>query len=158
LIFPFIPFWFTPINGYEMSHSDNLRKMLKLKPTEARTLCNYIGCNNLNEFTTFLRHNKKVKEFVLFDKDDLNYFRRDYQMDELILKSFANLVSILTKEYLMVPQMMFDLAKPSQIEEINLSDFNGEHMNADAISAIVACVQNYQTNVKRLIFRNCQID
>ncbi len=79
-------------------------------------------------------------------------------MDELILKSFANLVSILTKEYLMVPQAMFELAKPSQIEEINLSDFNGEHMNADAISSIVACVQNYQTNVKRLIFRNCQIE
>jgi hypothetical protein len=34
-------------------------------------------------------------------------------MDELILKSFANLVSILTKEYLMVPQAMFELAKPS---------------------------------------------
>ena len=60
-----------------------------------------------------MRHNKKVKEFVIFDKDDLNYFRRDYQMDELILKSFANLVSILTKEYLMVPQVMFELAKPS---------------------------------------------
>ena len=79
-------------------------------------------------------------------------------MDELILKSFANLVSILTKEYLMVPQLMFDLARPSNLEEINLSDFNGEHLNADAISAIVACVQNFQTSVKRLIFKNCQLD
>jgi hypothetical protein len=61
-------------------------------------------------------------------------------MDELILKSFGNLISILTKEQLMVPQLMFDLAKPSDIEEINLSEFNGEHLNADAISAIVACV------------------
>jgi hypothetical protein len=54
-----------------------------------------------------------VKEYVIFDKDDLNYFRRDYQMDELILKSFANLVFILSKEYLMVPQVMCELAKPS---------------------------------------------
>jgi hypothetical protein len=61
-------------------------------------------------------------------------------MDELTLKSFANLISILTNEYLMVPQILFDLAKPSSMEEINLSDFNGEHLNADAISAIVACI------------------
>ena len=58
----------------------------------------------------------------------------------------------------MVPQLMFDLAKPSQIDEINLSNFNGEHLSSDAISAIVACIQNFQTNVKRLIFKNCQID
>jgi hypothetical protein len=38
---------------------------------------------------------------------------------------------------------MFDLAKPTTLEEINLSDFNGEHLTADAISAIVACIQNY---------------
>jgi hypothetical protein len=35
---------------------------------------------------------------------------------------------------------MFDLAKPSDMEEVNLSDFNGEHLSADAISAIVACI------------------
>lgn len=35
---------------------------------------------------------------------------------------------------------MFELAKPSAMEEINLSDFNGEHLTADAISAIVACI------------------
>jgi hypothetical protein len=61
-------------------------------------------------------------------------------MDESILKGFANLISILSKEYLMVPQLMFDLAKPMNIEEINLSDFNGEHLTSDAISAIVACI------------------
>jgi hypothetical protein len=43
----------------------------------------------------------------------------------------------------MVPQQMFDLAKPSPIEEINLSDFKGEHLTPDAISAVIACVQNY---------------
>ena len=81
-----------------------------------------------------------MKEFILFDKDDLGYLRREHHLDEDILKSFANLVSILSKEYLMVPQLMFDLAKPSDMEEINLSGFKGEHLNADAISAIVACL------------------
>lgn len=77
--------------------------MLKLKPNEAKVICNFIGCANLNEFTTYIRHNKKVKEYILFDKNDLSYFRREYSMDENILKSLANLISILTKEYLMVP-------------------------------------------------------
>jgi len=64
-------------------------------------------------------------------------------MDELLLKGLANLISILAKEYLMVPSVMFDLAKPSDIEEINLSNFNGEHLNSDAVSALVACIQNF---------------
>lgn len=132
--------------------------MLKLKQPEAKQLCSFLGCANLNEFTTYMRHSKKVKEFILFDSDDLQYFKRQYSIDENILKGFANLISILAKEFLMVPQLMFDLAKPSQIEEINLSNFNGEHLSSDAISAIVACIQNFQTNVKRLIFKNCQID
>ena len=114
--------------------------MLKLKTPEAKHLCNFLGCATINEFTTYMRHNKKVKEFILFDPDDLNYFRREFNMDENILKGFANLISILAKEYLMVPKLMFELAKPSKIEEINLSDFNGEHLSADAISAIVACI------------------
>ena len=140
LVFPFIPFWYTQLNGFDKSYSDVLRKMLKLKVNEAKTICNYIGCSTLNEFTTFMRHNKRVKEFILFDKDDLIFFKREYQMDESILKGFANLISILSKEYLMVPQLMFDLAKPMNIEEINLSDFKGEHLTSDAISAIVACI------------------
>lgn len=143
LIFPFIPFWYTSLNGMETSHSDILRKMLKLKQPEAKQLCNFLGCANLNEFTTYMRHSKKVKEFILFDTDDLTYFKRQYGIDENILKGFANLISILAKEFLMVPQLMFDLAKPSQIEEINLSNFNGEHLTSDGISAIVACVQNF---------------
>jgi hypothetical protein len=114
--------------------------MLKMKQPEAKHLCNFLGCATLNEFTTYMRHNKKIKEFILFDSDDLNYFRREYTMDENILKGFANLISILAKEYLMVPSLMFDLAKPTQMEEVNLSDFNGEHLSADAISAIVACI------------------
>jgi hypothetical protein len=61
-------------------------------------------------------------------------------MDEAILKGFANLISIISKEYLMVPSLLFELAKPSQIEEVNLSDFKGEHLNADAISAVIACI------------------
>jgi hypothetical protein len=64
-------------------------------------------------------------------------------MNEMTLRSFANLISILSKEYLMVPSILFDLAKPTQIEEINISDFKGEHLTSDAISAIVACIQNY---------------
>jgi hypothetical protein len=60
-----------------------------------------------------MRHSKKVKEFILFDSDDLQYFKRQYSIDENILKGFANLISILAKEFLMVPQLMFDLAKPS---------------------------------------------
>ena len=117
--------------------------MLKLKVGEARIMCNFLGCNSLNEFTTMIRHQKKEKEFILFDKDDLSFLRREHHMDEGILKGFANLVSIISKEYLMVPQLMFDLAKPSDMEEINLAGFKGEHLNSDAISAVVACLQNY---------------
>lgn len=86
--------------------------MLKLKLPEARTMCNFLSCTTLDELTTFIRHNKSLKEFVIFDKGDLNFLRRQHNMDELVLRGFANLVSILSKEYLMVPQMMFDLAKP----------------------------------------------
>jgi len=103
LVFPFIPFWFTPINGYDRNFSDILRRMLKLSINEAKMLCNFIGCNNLNEFTTYMRHNKKIKEFILFDKDDLSFLKREHKTDENVLKGFANLISILSKEYLMVP-------------------------------------------------------
>lgn len=56
------------------------------------------------------------------------------------MKSFANLISVLSKEYLMVPSLMFDLAKPTNLQEINLSDFKGEHLTPDAISAVIACI------------------
>lgn len=158
MVFPFIPFWYTTLDGYDRQYSDILRRMLKLKQPEAKTICNFLSCSTLHELTTYMRHNKRIKEFVLFDKGDLTFFQREHDISEVVLKGFANLISILAKEYLMVPQQMFDLAKPSTIEEINLSDFKGEHLTPDAISSVVACVQNYQTNVKRLIFRNCQLD
>lgn len=50
-----------------------------------------------------MRHNKKIKEFILFDKDDLSFLKREHKTDENVLKGFANLISILSKEYLMVP-------------------------------------------------------
>lgn len=31
-------------------------------------------------------------------------------------------------------------------------------MTLDAISAIVACIELYQTKVKRIVFENCSID
>jgi hypothetical protein len=134
--------------------------MLQLNPAQAKVICNFFNSSTLHELTTFMRHNKRVKEFILFDRSDLVFFRKEHGIEEHVLKSFANLVSILSKEYLMVPQLMFDLAKPegADIEEINLSDFKGEHLTPDAISAVIACVQNFQKKVKRLIFRNCQID
>jgi hypothetical protein len=58
LIFPFIPFWYTPLNGFEKSYSDILRRMLKLKLPDAKTICNFLSCNNLDELTTLVRHNK----------------------------------------------------------------------------------------------------
>ena len=61
-------------------------------------------------------------------------------MQENILKGFANIISILSKEFLMVPKLMFDLAKPTNLEEVNLSDFKGEHLTPDAISAVIACI------------------
>jgi hypothetical protein len=52
--------------------------MLKLKVNEARILCNFLGCNSLHEFTTMMRHNKKVKEFILFDKADITFMQREH--------------------------------------------------------------------------------
>lgn len=77
--------------------------MLKLKVTEARVLCEFLGCNSLHELTTFMRHNKQNKEFILFDKEDLTFLRREHGMDEQVLKGFANIISIISKEFLMVP-------------------------------------------------------
>ena len=139
-MFPFIPFWYTSISGYEKQFSDIIRKMIKMKQNEAKVICNFLGCSTLNEFTTMMRHNKKIKEFILFDKDDITFLRREHNLDEASLKGFGNLISILSKEFLMVPSMMFELAKPSNIEEVNLSDFKNEHLTPDAISAVVACV------------------
>lgn len=132
--------------------------MLKLQINEAKVLCNFLGCSTLDELTTLLRHNKGQKEFIFFEKGDLTFFKREHKIDELVLKGFSNLISILAKEYLMVPKIMFTLAKPSNIEEINLANYKGDHLTPDALSAIVACIQNYQKSVKRLIFRNCQLN
>lgn len=77
-MFPFIPFWNTLIDGYDKDFSEVLRRMLKLKPNEAKILCSHLGCSTLNEFTTLLRHTKKIKEYILFDRDDLNFLRREH--------------------------------------------------------------------------------
>lgn len=74
-----------------------------MKQPEAKTICNFLSCSSLHELTTFMRHNKRIKEFIIFDKADLTFFRREHNIDELVLKGFANLISILSKEYLMVP-------------------------------------------------------
>lgn len=41
---------------------------------------------------------------------------------------------------------------------MNFSNFEANHLTLDAISAIVACIELYQTKVKRIIFENCSID
>ena len=41
----------------------------------------------------------------------------------------------------MVPESLFKLAKPSDIQEVRLNNFKAEHLNQDAMSAIAACIE-----------------
>jgi hypothetical protein len=58
----------------------------------------------------YLRHNSKVKEFILFDKEELNYFKREKGVDIEKLKSLAKTILILAKESENQPKFYFDLA------------------------------------------------
>jgi hypothetical protein len=53
---------------------------------------------------------------------------------------------------------MFDLAKISKMTEIKFIDYKAEHLNNDALSAIIACIEMYQNDVKKLTFNQCEID
>lgn len=59
---------------------------------------------------------------------------------------------------MMVPSMLFRLAKRTKIQEINFSNFKGTHLTSDAIAAILSCIELHQDFVKRLVFDNCELD
>lgn len=58
----------------------------------------------------------------------------------------------------MIPSNLIELAKSSNITEINFSNLKTEHLSVDAISAIMACIQLHQANVSKLIFENSELD
>ena len=67
-------------------------------------------CFNLASVVAYLRHNSKSKEFILFDKEELAYFKREKQVEGDVLKNLAKVILILAKESENQPQFYFDLA------------------------------------------------
>lgn len=80
------------------SIAENLRIKLEMDVKSARILCQYLKCFNLASIVAYLRHNSKVKEFILFDKEELNYFKREKGVDSEKFKNLAKTILILAKE------------------------------------------------------------
>ena len=47
--------------------------MLKIDIKQAKILASYLSSSTLEEIITFARHNKTIKEFVIFEREDLSY-------------------------------------------------------------------------------------
>jgi hypothetical protein len=52
----------------------------------------------LASIIAYLRHNSKSKEYILFDKEELSYMKREKKVSEDKMKGFAKTVLILSKE------------------------------------------------------------
>ena len=58
----------------------------------------------------------------------------------------------------MVPENLFNLAKPTTITEVNFSNYKSTHLTVDALAAIVTCISLHQHKVRRLIFNSVEMD
>ncbi|CDW85255.1 ankyrin unc44 [Stylonychia lemnae] len=158
IIFQFVPFWYVPLNDENDKLSLQLRQMLKFDIVQAKIVCSFLTCDNMDEMITYARHNRKSKEFVVFEREEINFLSREHKISQNILMEFAQVMLIVQKEFLMIPQMLFKLAKPTKIQEINFSNFASNHLTFDALAAIVACIELHQDKVKRLVFENCEMN
>jgi len=56
-------------------------------------------------------HRHNPKDFVLFNKMEFQQFQRELRIPERVLKDFCNLVQLLAKEELEVPDYIFKLGQ-----------------------------------------------
>eukprot|EP00347_Sterkiella_histriomuscorum_P006697 403351781 len=157
IIFQFIPYWNVPINLDGDKLSSDLRNMLKFDILHAKVISAFLTCNTIEEMITYARHNRRAKEFVVFEREEMQFLIREHKIPENLIRNFAQIMIIIQKEFMMVPQMLFRLAKPTKIQEINFSNFQAIHLTPDAILSIINCIELHQNHVKRIIFENCEM-
>ena len=63
--------------------------MLQFDILHTRTLTSFLSCRNLEEMMTYAKHNRRMKEFIVFEKEELQYLIREHKIPEINLRNFA---------------------------------------------------------------------
>lgn len=63
--------------------------MLKFDILHAKTIAAFLTCTTLDEMITYARHNRRVKEFVVFEREEIQFLIREHKIPENILRNFA---------------------------------------------------------------------
>ena len=76
---------------------------------------------------------------MIFDKEEISYLSRQHEVPVDKLKDFGRKVLLLTKESLLIPPLMMQIAKPnSDLRVVSFEGYKG--MRSEALRCAVKCL------------------
>lgn len=155
-----ITMWNIPLDNPLHSQSQLVRNFFNLQEDEARVICAYLKRNTIEGLVMRLRHARAAEEkHALLDDWDIQLLGSDFGVKATVLTALSHKIDQISREQLLLPECIMDLTtKDDARTEIKLENYTAKLLSTDLLQAVCICIQMNLRNVRRISFKNCQID